>query len=144
MVVSSTVKDLVAGSGLTFADRGHVRLKGVPGEWHLYAVDPALGDYRDGRGGSAGTIPFGLYCLPGPGRHTFAHGCRSLITLALCDYQHCSRPARFGTGLVTSRRFASTVHSRRRSARGTFRRGGRPVVASEGPRRTHHDVRRRR
>jgi class 3 adenylate cyclase len=48
VVVSSTVKDLVAGSGLTFADRGHVRLKGVPGEWHLYAVDPALGDYRGG------------------------------------------------------------------------------------------------
>jgi pimeloyl-ACP methyl ester carboxylesterase/class 3 adenylate cyclase len=43
VVVSSTVKDLVAGSGLTFADRGCVQLKGVPGEWHLYAVDPALG-----------------------------------------------------------------------------------------------------
>jgi pimeloyl-ACP methyl ester carboxylesterase/class 3 adenylate cyclase len=42
VIVSGTVKDLVAGSGLTFADRGHVRLKGVPGEWHLYAVDPAL------------------------------------------------------------------------------------------------------
>jgi pimeloyl-ACP methyl ester carboxylesterase/class 3 adenylate cyclase len=49
VVVSSTVKDLVAGSGLTFADRGQVELKGVPGEWHLYAVDPALGDYRSGR-----------------------------------------------------------------------------------------------
>lgn len=44
VVVSSTVKDLVAGSGLTFADRGPVRLKGVPGEWHLYAVNPASGD----------------------------------------------------------------------------------------------------
>ena len=44
VVVSSTVKDLVAGSGLTFADRGHVQLKGVPGEWHLYAVNPALGN----------------------------------------------------------------------------------------------------
>ena len=44
VVVSSTVKDLVAGSGLIFADRGHVRLKGVPGEWHLYAVNPALGN----------------------------------------------------------------------------------------------------
>jgi pimeloyl-ACP methyl ester carboxylesterase/class 3 adenylate cyclase len=43
VVVSSTVKDLVAGSGLTFADRGHAQLKGVPGEWHLYAVTPALG-----------------------------------------------------------------------------------------------------
>jgi pimeloyl-ACP methyl ester carboxylesterase/class 3 adenylate cyclase len=48
VVVSSTVKDLVAGSGLSFADRGHARLKGVPGEWHLYTVDPALGDYPGG------------------------------------------------------------------------------------------------
>jgi len=38
VLVSSTVKDLVAGSGLTFADRGIKLLKGVPGEWHLFAV----------------------------------------------------------------------------------------------------------
>jgi len=37
-LVSSTVKDLVAGSGITFEDRGLHVLKGVPGEWHLYAV----------------------------------------------------------------------------------------------------------
>jgi class 3 adenylate cyclase len=36
--VSSTVKDLVAGSGLVFDDRGLHTLKGVPDEWHLYAV----------------------------------------------------------------------------------------------------------
>jgi hypothetical protein len=36
--VSSTVKDLVAGSGLEFADRGTHELKGVPGEWRLFAV----------------------------------------------------------------------------------------------------------
>ena len=36
--VSQTVKDLVAGSGLTFEDRGSHVLKGVPGEWRLYAV----------------------------------------------------------------------------------------------------------
>jgi hypothetical protein len=35
---SGTVKDLVAGSGLTFEDRGVHTLKGLPGEWHLYAV----------------------------------------------------------------------------------------------------------
>ena len=35
--VSQTVKDLVAGSGLAFADRGAHTLKGVPGEWRLYA-----------------------------------------------------------------------------------------------------------
>jgi class 3 adenylate cyclase len=39
VLVSSTVRDLVAGSGLTFADRGAAELKGVPGEWRLYAVE---------------------------------------------------------------------------------------------------------
>jgi class 3 adenylate cyclase len=38
VLVSSTVKDLVAGSGLTFDDRGIQELKGVPGEWRLYSV----------------------------------------------------------------------------------------------------------
>jgi class 3 adenylate cyclase len=38
VLVSSTVKDLVAGSGIEFRDRGRVELKGIPGEWHLYAV----------------------------------------------------------------------------------------------------------
>ncbi len=38
VLVSSTVKDLVAGSGLAFEDRGVHALKGVPGEWRLYAV----------------------------------------------------------------------------------------------------------
>jgi pimeloyl-ACP methyl ester carboxylesterase len=36
VVVSNTVKDLVAGSGLHFEDRGMRSLKGVPGEWRLY------------------------------------------------------------------------------------------------------------
>jgi class 3 adenylate cyclase len=36
--VSSTVKDLVAGSGMEFEDRGIHSLKGVPGEWRLFAV----------------------------------------------------------------------------------------------------------
>ena len=39
VVVSSTVKDLVAGSGLRFADRGTHDLRGVPGEWRLFAVE---------------------------------------------------------------------------------------------------------
>jgi class 3 adenylate cyclase len=38
ILVSSTVKDLVAGSGLTFDDRGTHELKGVPGDWRLYSV----------------------------------------------------------------------------------------------------------
>jgi class 3 adenylate cyclase len=40
VLVSQTVRDLVAGSGLAFADRGAAELKGVPGEWRLYAVEP--------------------------------------------------------------------------------------------------------
>jgi class 3 adenylate cyclase len=38
VVVSSTVKDLVAGSDIEFEDRGEHELKGVPGSWRLYAV----------------------------------------------------------------------------------------------------------
>jgi hypothetical protein len=38
VLVSSTVKDLVAGSHIRFVDRGTHVLKGVPGEWHLYAA----------------------------------------------------------------------------------------------------------
>src|SRR5271156_6849031 len=38
VVVSSTVRDLVAGAGIRFADRGTHSLKGVPGEWRLFAV----------------------------------------------------------------------------------------------------------
>jgi pimeloyl-ACP methyl ester carboxylesterase/class 3 adenylate cyclase len=38
VLVSSTVKDLVVGSGLSFGDRGMHNLHGVPGEWRLFAV----------------------------------------------------------------------------------------------------------
>ena len=38
VLVSSTVKDLVVGSGINLEDRGTHPLKGVPDEWHLYAV----------------------------------------------------------------------------------------------------------
>jgi class 3 adenylate cyclase len=39
ILASSTVRDLVAGSGIEFVDRGTAKLKGVPGEWRLYAVE---------------------------------------------------------------------------------------------------------
>jgi pimeloyl-ACP methyl ester carboxylesterase len=38
VIVSRTVKDLVAGSGIDFHERGNAQLKGVPGEWQLFAV----------------------------------------------------------------------------------------------------------
>jgi class 3 adenylate cyclase len=41
VLVSNTVKDLVAGSGIAFEDRGTRTLKGVPGDWRLFAVTPA-------------------------------------------------------------------------------------------------------
>jgi class 3 adenylate cyclase len=39
ILVSNTVKELVAGSGITFTDRGTHLLRGLPGEWHLFAAD---------------------------------------------------------------------------------------------------------
>jgi len=38
VLVSRTAKDLVAGSGIEFVDRGTAELKGIPGEWQLFAV----------------------------------------------------------------------------------------------------------
>jgi len=38
VLVSGTVKDLVAGSGITFEDRGEHVLKGIPDQWRIYAV----------------------------------------------------------------------------------------------------------
>lgn len=38
VLVSSTVKDLVAGSGLRFEDRGEHQLKGIPEAWHLFVL----------------------------------------------------------------------------------------------------------
>jgi class 3 adenylate cyclase len=43
VVVSSTVKELVVGSGMKFADRGEHELKGVPGSWHVYALGEGRG-----------------------------------------------------------------------------------------------------
>lgn len=39
ILVSQTVKDLMIGSDLQFTDRGHVSLKGVPGDWTIYAIE---------------------------------------------------------------------------------------------------------
>lgn len=42
VLVLSTVKDLVAGSGIRFEDRGGRVLKGIPGGWRLFSVAIAL------------------------------------------------------------------------------------------------------
>lgn len=44
VLVSRTVKELVVGSDLVFEDRGHHRLKGIEGEWQLFAVGAPGGD----------------------------------------------------------------------------------------------------
>jgi class 3 adenylate cyclase len=41
VLVSSTVRELVVGSGLEFAERGVEKLTGAPGEWRLFAIDSA-------------------------------------------------------------------------------------------------------
>jgi class 3 adenylate cyclase len=59
IVVSQTVKDLVLGSGLTFAERGAHALKGVPGEWRLYAF---TGWTARGRRGDSLALPLAHSC----------------------------------------------------------------------------------
>jgi pimeloyl-ACP methyl ester carboxylesterase len=44
VLVSSTVKDLVAGSGIEFSDHGVAELEGIPGEWRLFGVEATPGD----------------------------------------------------------------------------------------------------
>ena len=46
VLVSSTVKDLVAGSGIRFEDRGAHKLAGIPGDWRLFAVDRGRKDQK--------------------------------------------------------------------------------------------------
>ena len=41
VLVTSTVKDLVVGSGIAFTDEGSQTLRGVPEDWHLFAVTSA-------------------------------------------------------------------------------------------------------
>jgi class 3 adenylate cyclase/pimeloyl-ACP methyl ester carboxylesterase len=46
VLVSQTVKDLVAGTGLALRDRGERELKGVPGTWRLYAATESVGEVQ--------------------------------------------------------------------------------------------------
>jgi YVTN family beta-propeller protein len=57
VLVSGTVRDLVAGSGLEFADAGTHALKGVPGEWHLFGLArPAATPTPDSAGGGPAIV----------------------------------------------------------------------------------------
>jgi class 3 adenylate cyclase len=58
VLVSGTVKDLVVGSGIEFEDRGEQELRGVPGQWRLWAVADGAGDrLRGGAGPVLSTMP---------------------------------------------------------------------------------------
>src|SRR5437763_15929388 len=66
VLVSGTLRDLVAGSGLEFRDRGLHELKGIPGEWHLWALvregtdashDGVVGSVAVAEGGARPRLP---------------------------------------------------------------------------------------
>ena len=60
ILVSSTVRDLVVGSGTRFDDRGGVELRGVPGMWQILAVD------RHGEGSASRDVQLATSPTPGP------------------------------------------------------------------------------
>jgi len=76
--VSSTVRELVLGSGFEFADHGTHELKGVPGEWHLYAVS---GDGRTDARPVSEVDPATAALTPGP-RETIRPRDRALLAAA--------------------------------------------------------------
>jgi class 3 adenylate cyclase len=46
VLVSSTVRDLVAGAGIRFFDVGNKHLKHIPGDWRLFIVERSVGAFR--------------------------------------------------------------------------------------------------
>ncbi len=57
VLVSSTVRDLVAGTGFRFSDRGTQELKGVPGKWQLFALDALPAGTGPGTSRWTSTLP---------------------------------------------------------------------------------------
>ena len=75
ILVSRTVRDLVVGSGTSFADRGSVELRGVPGSWQLLAVER--------NGARAGSLEAELASRPTPGaRATMRRSDRAVEVMA--------------------------------------------------------------
>jgi TolB-like protein len=73
VLVSSTLRDLVAGSGLEFRNRGLQELKGVPGEWHLWALVREASDATQDRVvGSLGVAEGARPRLPLPDKPSIA------------------------------------------------------------------------
>ena len=87
VLVTSTVRDLVAGSGLRFADRGTHELKGVPGRWQLLAVEwerqpPSAGTALVETIAQASTGPGGEGERPGRRRTILLSGIVALVLAA--------------------------------------------------------------
>jgi class 3 adenylate cyclase len=75
ILVSSSLRDLVVGSGIGFEDRGSHELKGVPGQWQLLAVDP--------NGPGPGSSEAALVSLPTPSaRSAMRRSDRAVATMA--------------------------------------------------------------
>jgi YVTN family beta-propeller protein len=64
VLVTGTLRELVQGSGIQFEDRGAAELKGVPGEWHLYAVTDATAVEPAPAFGERGRGPLAQLPLP--------------------------------------------------------------------------------
>lgn len=77
VLVSSTVRDLVAGTGFRFSDRGTQELKGVPGEWRLFALDALPAGTGFGTSRWMSTIP------PRPVQIATGIGLVAIIALAI-------------------------------------------------------------
>jgi class 3 adenylate cyclase len=75
ILVSRTVRDLVVGSGIAFADHGTFELRGVPGEWALLAVD------RSGAQSDSPEVKLASIPTPGP-RATMRPSDRAVVALA--------------------------------------------------------------
>jgi len=75
ILVSSSLRDLVVGSGIGFEDRGSHDLKGVPGQWQLLAVDPT--------GAQPGSAEAALVSLPTPSpRNAMRRSDRAVASMA--------------------------------------------------------------
>jgi class 3 adenylate cyclase len=95
ILVSSSLRDLIVGSGIGFDDRGFHELKGVPGQWQLLAVDP--------NGPRPGSAEAALVSLPTPSaRSAMRRSDRAVATMArrtpwlLRGLAHLAPPAHRG------------------------------------------------
>jgi class 3 adenylate cyclase len=93
VLVSRTVFDLAAGSGLAFVERGECTLKGVPGSWHLYAL---AGDERPAMLPMESSLETPLDHLAQRTARTAPRAMRAALRLgnALQRYRACARTGR--------------------------------------------------